>query len=90
MYKAVILDFDETVAETITGRIVALREAARVVLDLEMTAAKAREVLHTASNLEAQMAQLASGRPWAVQRLLDTYREFYYRPDRPPRRPTRE
>ena len=82
--QAVIFDFDETLADTLPGRIVAVREAAQQVLGHDVTPEQVLEVIHGSSNLESQMACLAGGDTTTTEQLLDVFRHRYYRLDRAP------
>lgn len=82
--RALILDFDETMADTIAARSEAFQKAALHVLGKEITVAQARGALLSSSNVEGQMTLLADGRTSAISALVDTYREHVYRPERAP------
>ena len=59
--QAFMFDFDETFADTLPGRLDTLVATGRHVLGLDLTPAKALEVIRSGSNFESQMAMLAGG-----------------------------
>lgn len=82
--RTIILDFDETLADTLPGRILAMREAAQQVLGHDLMPGRALEVIQSGSNLESQMASLSNGNSATAEQLIEVYRQRYYRSDRAP------
>lgn len=81
--RAVIFDFDGTIADSLPARVQALRDCLSLHFGREVTFIEAHGVVHSASHLEEQLRR-ATGDSTAVRRLVQLYRERYYQPDRPP------
>ena len=81
--QAVIFDFDDTLADTLSGRLGALRAAALQVLKVDLTE-ESLTAVHSRSNLESQMAVLAGGRASVAEQLVEAYRQLYYDPESEP------
>lgn len=79
-----MFDFDDTLADTMLGRIATFQATAAQVLGLDLTPEQALDVIRSGSNLEQQMAGLAGGNPDVAKDLLEAYRVRYYHPDREP------
>lgn len=82
--QAVVFDFDETLADTLPGRVVAIRAAVQQVLGRYLTPEQALEVIRSGSNLESQMARLSNGNETTTERLVNEYRRRYYHSSRAP------
>lgn len=83
MFSAVLFDFDETLADTLPGRMDCYRAAIRECLQREITDAAILNALSTRSNLEAQMEYLG-GTQESSDALIRAYRMHYYGPAGPP------
>ena len=84
--KAFVFDFDDTLADTLSGRANTLWATARQVLGRDLTVDEATRVIRTDSNSESQMATLAGTTGPIVELMLKDFRERYYRPERKPLR----
>jgi AHBA synthesis associated protein len=80
---AIILDFDETLADSSAGRHWAMQLTVAKHLGREITAQEAAGIIHRFSSLESQMDHLASS-PDLAAAMVRTFREHYYGEDRIP------
>lgn len=80
---AIILDFDETLADSSAGRLWAMQLTVAKHLGREITAQEAAGIIHRFSSLESQMDYLAAG-PEPAAAMVRTFREHYYGEDRIP------
>ncbi|GEM_PF-574447 len=83
MITTVILDFDDTLAESLPPRVAALNRCLQEVVGRTVTEAQALAVFRGGSSIESQMAAFAP-EPALAPVLVETYRRHYYRLDRPP------
>ncbi len=81
--RAVLCDFDETLADTLPGRTESLRHALSSRLGREIPTEEILATIRGASNLEDQVTTWVAD-AGAASVLVQTYREHYYRPDRGP------
>lgn len=82
MFSAVLFDFDETLADTLPGRMACYRAAVRECLEREVTDQEILTALLTRSNLEAQMEYLGGTQETSAA-LVRAYRMHYYGPGGP-------
>jgi phosphoglycolate phosphatase-like HAD superfamily hydrolase len=66
--QAVIFDFDDTMSDTLPGRILTVQEAVRQVL----------EGIRGSSNIESQMVHLSGGNRAMAEHMVEVFRHLYY------------
>src|SRR5688500_9171349 len=79
--KAVIFDFDETIADTLPGRTESLRYVLSAHLARAVPTEEVLAIFPVASNTEEQVAAFITD-PHAVPTVIRDHRARYYRPER--------
>lgn len=80
---AVIFDFDDTLADSLPARLVALRRCLAEHRGREVSAEEATHVLASAPFIDEQLRRFVEDAA-AIPRLVARYREHYYHPGRAP------
>ena len=81
--KAVIFDFDETLADTLTGRADTMRSLLSAHMHRDVSMPEVLTLMFSrGSYIEAQIAEFIGGDMDVAAALGITYREEYYRPER--------
>src|SRR5688572_4798517 len=85
MIRSLILDFDDTIAESFTLRLAAIQKAVQTHLRIEVSRERVIEVSQRYSNIEEIMEEIAP-RNWMADRMARSFREEIYGDDQIPLR----